>query len=227
MAGKKKQSRARVPLSDERVFMAALEIADSDGLDGLSMRAVGQRLGVEAMSLYKHVANKQAMLDGLVELVFAQMALPPARLGWKSGLRARTIAARTVLLEHRWAAALIEGSLTPGAERLRHHDALIGLLRAGGFSVELAYHAYLTIDSYLYGFVLQEIWWPFEPEQRPELIDALRPAVQLAQYPHLAELMAHVSRRARKRATRVSAYAREFEFGLDLILDGLEREKRR
>lgn len=198
-----------------------MAVADDEGLDAVTMRAVATRLGVEAMSLYRHVANKDDILDGLVELVVEKMEVPTLEQGWRAGLRARATSARTVLLAHRWGAMLIEGRLSPGPRRLRLYEATLDVLRRSGFSAELAYSAQLTLDSYLYGYVLQEVTWPWEPEERPELIESLRDAIPRDLFPRLAETMDLVA----DRGANPASYARDFEFGLDLVLDGLERAR--
>ncbi|MBZ4418128.1 TetR/AcrR family transcriptional regulator C-terminal domain-containing protein [Myxococcus sp. RHSTA-1-4] len=221
------KKRARAPLTRERVLLTALSIADARGLDAVTMREVAQRLGVEAMSLYKHVANKDEILDGLIELVMSEMVVPSPESGWKAGLRAKARSMREVLLRHRWAAVLIESRVSPGPARLRLHNAGLRVLREGGFSVEQAYSAYLMLDSYIYGFVLQEVCWPFEPEERPDVAESLRPAIPPDEYPYLVEAMNFVMTRSLEQARRgvnsAASYAAEFEFGLDVILDGLER----
>jgi AcrR family transcriptional regulator len=218
---------ARLPLTRERVLAAAMTLADAGGIDALSMRKLAQQLGVEAMSLYKHVANKDDLLDGLVDQIFAQMTPPSPHDDWRVGLRARADSVRQALLRHRWAAPLIESRVSPGPARLRHHDRVLGALRGAGFSVALAYSAFLTIDSYIYGFVLQEVWWPFSHDERPEVIDALRPAISPTEYPHLVEVMnlvmAQTSPPDRDLTAVASSYDADFSFGLDLILDGLAR----
>jgi AcrR family transcriptional regulator len=209
------------------VLEAAMSLADARGLEAVSMREVARRLGVEAMSLYKHVANKDDILDGLVDRVMAEMEIPAQGAGWRAGLRARALSARRVLLRHRWAAMLIESRVSPGPARLRHHNAVIQVLREAGFSIELAYSAFLTLDSYIYGFVLQEVWSPMQVEARPELIENLRPAIAPSEYPYIVEMMTFVMNRSsestRGSASIAASYATDFEFGLDLVLDGLER----
>ena len=143
------------------------------------MRNLGEVLGVEAMSLYNHVANKSELLDGMVDLVFGEIDLPGGESDWRSAMRRRAISARTVLSRHRWAIGLMESRTTPGPATLRHHDAVIGSLRGGGFSVEMAAHAFSVLDSYIYGFALQEANLPFDTgEETAELAQAI-----MAQFP--------------------------------------------
>jgi AcrR family transcriptional regulator len=221
----------RAALSHERIVEAAVAMADEAGVEALTMRGLGERLGVKAMSLYKYFATKDELLDALVERVAGEIPLEVASpdVRWEERVRARALAMRRVLLRHRWAAMLMESRLVPGASRLALHEQMLATLRGAGFEVELAYHAYQVIDSYLYGFVLQEVAWPFEPEQRPEVLDELMPHVDAAQYPNLAEIMAFVGTQAASPEQPAgpghAAYEAEFLFGLELILEGLERRR--
>ena len=218
----------RIPLTRERVLRVAVSFADENGIESLSMRKLGQKLGVEAMSLYNHVANKDDILDGIVEMVVGEFAVPPDEADWRVALRQTARSVHEVLLRHPWASALIESRVTPTRVRFRYHDAVIGTLRRAGFSIELAYKAQLTIDSYVYGFTLQEVSWPFDPEERSDVAATLQRQVAPDEYPNLTEMMglmmqARITSAARKGTV---AYEAEFEFGLDLILDGLERVRR-
>ncbi|MGH3736069.1 MAG: TetR/AcrR family transcriptional regulator [Micromonosporaceae bacterium] len=208
----------RVPLSRDRVLRTAVQLADEAGVGALTMRKLADRLGVEAMSLYHHVKNKDEILDGMVDKVFAEIELPDSGDGWKTAMRHRAVSARQALVRHPWAIGLLDSRASPGPATLRHHDAVIGCLRRGGFSVAMVAHAFSAIDSYVYGFALQELSLPFqsgpELEQVAEQIMRELPA---AEYPHFTELVSeHVLRPG-------YAYADEFEFGLDLVLDGLDR----
>ncbi|WP_222194443.1 TetR/AcrR family transcriptional regulator [Modestobacter italicus] len=209
---------ARAPLNRELVLRAAMALAGESGIEALSMRKLGQSLGVEAMSLYHHVANKDDLLDGMVDAVFAEVDLPVEGVGWRTAMRRRALSMREVLSRHGWAIGLMDSRTTPGPATLRHHDAVIGCLRAGGFSVALTAHAFSLMDSYVYGFVLQERALPFETaEQTTEVAQAMLAQFPAGAYPHLAELAtAHVLQPGYD-------YGDEFEFGLDLVLDGLER----
>ncbi len=211
-------ARPRVWLNRRRVLQAALALADEDGIESLTMRKLGEAVGVEAMSLYNHVANKADLLDGLIDVVFSEINLPSGEDSWKAAMRQRAIAARAVLSRHRWAIGLMESRTSPGPATLRHHDAVIGCLRDAGFSVELAAHAYSALDSYIYGFALQERGLPFDtPERTSEVTQAIMAQFRPDQYPHLTEVaVEHVLQPGYD-------YGKEFEFGLDLILDGLER----
>jgi len=214
-----KQSRTeiepRAPLSKERVFQAALALADERGIEALTMRALGEELGVEAMSLYYYVANKDELLDGMVDVVFSEIELPTADVDWKTAMRRRAISTREALARHRWAVGLLESSMKPGPANFRLHDAVLACLREAGFSVENAVHAYSLQDAYIYGFALQEKAMPVDsPEQLAEAAGDLRRQFTAAEYPHIAETIdEHV--------TKGYDFADEFEFGLELILDGL------
>ncbi|TLF81132.1 TetR/AcrR family transcriptional regulator [Nocardia cyriacigeorgica] len=207
----------RAPLSRERVIAVAVRLADEKGEAGVTMRAVAAGLGVEAMSLYNHVAGREDILDGMVDAVFAEIDLPAANSDWKSAMRERAHSTRAALRRHRWAVGLMDSRSHPGPATLRHHDAVLGVLRAAGFSVAMAAHAFSVIDSYLYGFVLQELSLPFT--DRAELDDIATGILSDApadDYPHLSELIADHALRPDY------SYADEFEFGLTLILDALQ-----
>jgi AcrR family transcriptional regulator len=205
-------------LSRERVLRAAVAVADSGGIESLTMRRLGQDLGVEAMSLYKHVANKEDLLDGMVDLVFAEIALPNGDQGWRAAMRERAVSARAALTRHPWATALMQSRTAPGAATLHHHDTVIGTLRTAGFSVALTAHAFSAIDAYVYGFALQERSLPFDtPEEAEEVGRQMFARMPPGAFPHLTELtVEHVLQPGYD-------YGAEFEYGLDLVLDGLDR----
>jgi AcrR family transcriptional regulator len=210
----------RIPLTKQRVLGAAVVLADRDGVRALSMRKLAQELGVEAMSLYHHVANKDAILDGIVDVVFSEIDLPSGEADWKVAMRHRAISAREALCRHPWATGLMESRSTPGPATLRHHDAVLGILRTAGFSVELAAHANSLLDSYIYGFALQEANLPFDtPQETAELAQTIMAEFPADAYPHLTEMaVQHVLRLGYD-------YGNEYQFGLDLILDGLDRAR--
>jgi AcrR family transcriptional regulator len=185
------------------------------------MRRLGEDLGVEAMSLYKHVANKDALLDGMVDLVFGEIELPSGDTDWRTAMRERAVSARAALTRHPWATALMQSRSTPGPATLRHHDTVIGTLRQGGFSVELTAHAFSVLDGYIYGFALQERSLPFDtPEEAEEVGRQMFARMPAGEFPHLTELtLQHVLQPGYD-------YGHEFEYGLDLILDGLDRALR-
>ena len=216
----KPATKARTPLNRERVLRAGVAFADENGIGSLTMRKLGGALGVEAMSLYNHVANKDELLDGMVDLVFGEIELPAPGADWKSAMRARAISAREVLSRHRWAIALMSSRTSPGPATLRHHDAVLASLRGGGLSVELAAHAFSALDSYIYGFALQEASLPFDTEEETtEVAEMILKQFRPDDYPHLTELTVEHILKPEYR------YAAEFEFGLDLILDGLEKAR--
>ena len=216
-----RRSTARPRLTRNLILEAGVALADREGIEALSMRKLGGELGVEAMSLYNHVASKSDLLDGMVDLVFSEIVSPSGEGSWQQQMRNRVGSAREALKSHPWAIGLMDSRLTPGPATLRHHDAVIGVLRQAGFPVEMAAHAYSVLDSYLYGFVLQEISLPFDsPEESAEVARAMLAAMPGDEYPHLREL-----------ATRHVLqpdydYSDEFGFGLGLVIDGLERALR-
>jgi AcrR family transcriptional regulator len=192
--------------------------ADEGGLETFSMRSLADSLGVAPMSLYRHVANKDDLVDSMVDLVFSEVELPPGGDDWKTAMRRRAISVRAALTRHPWAIGLMESRPNPGPATLRHHDAVIGSLRQAGFSIVMAAHAYSLMDSYIYGFALQQQNLPFDASDVPPAIarDFLE-QFPADEYPHLAEFtVEHVMKPGYD-------YGAEFEFGLDLILDGLER----
>lgn len=213
-----KRAQRREPLTRERAWQAALKLADQGGIDSLSMRKLGQELGVEAMALYYHFANKEEVLDGAIDLVFSEIDLPATGAHWKTSMRQRAISARQVLSRHRWAIGLMESRAKPGLANLRHHDAVIGSLRAAGFDIAMAAHAYSLLDSYIYGFALTKMSLPFDTSE--EVAQVAQNMLQLSllnEYPHLLEMLTeHVAKGGYD-------YDDEFEYGLDVLLDGLER----
>lgn len=206
----------RVPLSRGRVLRGALDLADAGGIDSLTIRSLAHELGVKPMSVYYHVANKEQILDGIVDLVFREIALPSPEGDWRSEMRRRAISARAVLKRHPWAIGLLQSRTIPGPATLRHHDAVIGTLRAAGFSVEMTAHAYALLDSYMYGFAVQEAALPFKG------LDAVAEAgepqlVPADEYPHLIEMATqHILQPGYD-------FGDEFEPGLTVILDALAR----
>ncbi len=218
----KKRAKKRKPVSRQRALSVAVELADSGGLADLTMRHLAEALGVEAMSLYHHFQNKHAILDGMIDLVFGEIEPPPRELSWREAMKRRASSARAALVRHPWAISLMESRRAPGPATLEHHDAVLGSLRGGGLSVPLTAHAYAVLDSYIYGFVHTELNLPFQStEETHEVAKSIFEALPPGAYPHLVELtMEHVLKPG-------YAYAHEFEFGLDLILDGLERMRLR
>ncbi len=217
MSGSAARRKARSPLTRERVLQAALRLADQGGVEALSMRTLGQELGVEAMSLYNHVRNKDDVLDGLVDIVFGEIDVPCETRDWKAAMRGRARSAREVLARHRWAIPLMESRTQAGPQNLRHHDSVLRCLRESGFSVQMAAHAYSLIDSYIYGFALEQANLPFDTgPEAAELAETLMK--QFADsYPYLAEITTELIMKPGY------SYSAEFEFGLEAVLDGLER----
>jgi AcrR family transcriptional regulator len=213
---------ARVPLNQDRVLRAALVLADEAGVEALTMRRLAKELGVEAMSLYNHVPSKDALLNGIVNLVFEEIEPPSPDDEWRDAMRKRAVSTRAALRRHPWAVGLMEGGSTPGPANARIHEACLACLRGAGFSLAETVHAYNVQDSYIYGFALQERALPDSFED-PE-VSAQVAARQLAQipadeFPFIREMVGdHIARHG-------FDYAAEFAFGLDLILDALVRRR--
>ena len=210
-------------LSRERVLKAAVELADREGIDAVTMRRLAESLGAGAMSLYHHVPNKDALLDGMVDLVFAEIELPSAGIEWKEALRGRAISTREALRRHPWAVGRMEATNSPGPADLRLHDAVLGCLRQAGFSVPLAVQAYSVQDAYIYGFALQEKTLAmgsqeaFAGSAKARVEEAESRIADVARlYPNLAEVVGGYV------AEQGFDAAGAFRFGLDVILDGLE-----
>jgi AcrR family transcriptional regulator len=214
------RSERRVPLTRERVLQTAVDRADHGGLEALTMRKLGQELGVEAMALYHHFANKDDLVDGMVDIVFGEIDLPATGADWKTAMRQRAISVRDALARHRWAIGLMESRRSPGPANLGHHDAVIGSLRAGGFDIAMAAHTYSLLDSYIYGFALTKMNLPFQSsEEVGDVAQAMLARFPVGEYPHLLEILTdHVMKPGYD-------YGDEFEYGLDLILDGLQRTR--
>jgi AcrR family transcriptional regulator len=206
----------RKPLSRDRVLQAAIRLADEGGLESVSMRRLGQALRVEAMSLYKHVADKEDILDGIADLVMGDFEVPPGDVDWKTAIRRGAVSAHEALLRHPWASSLIESRVTAGPARLRYLDAVIGVLSAAGFSMPIVSRAVMALDSHTYGFVLQELAWPFDAASAPEAAETFARGLPSGDYPNLLAM-------AEMAATAPNGVPVDFAFGLDLILDGLER----
>jgi AcrR family transcriptional regulator len=208
----------RPALSRDRVLRAAVAIADAGGIGRLTIRSLAEELSVKPMSVYHYVANKDEILHGIVDLVFSEIELPSAGADWQAEMRRRAASARQVLKCHPWAIGLMESRTAPGPATLRHHDAVIGALRAAGFSVAMTAHAYALLDSYIYGFALQEASLPFKgPETVGDVAEPILQQFPAGKYPHFVEM-----------ATEYVLqpgydFGNEFEFGLNLILDALTR----
>ena len=215
--GTQLRTEPRVPWTRAQLLRAAIDLADLRGIESLSMRKLSQELGGAPMSLYNHVSNKGDLLDGMIDALFSEIELPVGE-HWKTAMRQRAISVRTVMTRHPWALGLMESRKTPGPATLRHHDAVIGCLRDAGFSIQLAAHAFSALDSYIYGFALQERSLAFgSPEETSLLAQEFLRHFPAKDYPRLAELtIEHVLQPGYD-------YGDEYEFGLDLILDGLEK----
>jgi AcrR family transcriptional regulator len=208
----------RAPLNRERVLRAAVALVDEHGIDALTMRELGLRLGVEAMSLYNHVANKDDILDGMIDLVVGEIDLPEDVVGWRQAMRTRAISAQAVFARHPWASPLIDSRQSSGPARLRYFDWVLGTLRQAGFSLEMAAHAFSVLDSYIYGFGRQSLNTSVGPDADPqEMAEAFLRAIPADEYPYLREMTVGYSVAGGRDEDA------DFAFGLDLILDGLER----
>ena len=208
----------RPRLTRERVIQAALSVADSGGLGSLTIRSLAKELGAKPMSVYYHVANKDDILAALVDIVFSEIQLPVPGGDWRSEMRKRASSAREVLGRHRWAIGLLESRTDPGPANLRHHDTVIATLQTAGFSAELIAHAYALIDSYVYGSALQEAALPFQgPERDGDVMKSIMEQMPADEYPHLVHMATSYYLRPGY------DFGDEFGFGLDLILDGIER----
>ena len=206
----------RSGLTRAGIVAAAVGVADAEGVAALSMRSVGKRLGVEAMSLYHHVANKEDLLDGMVDAVFAEFHAPEVGGAWREEMRARHHSARAVLKKHPWAVGMMDSRRNAGFETLRHHDAVLGCLREAGFSLALTGHAFAVLDAHLYGFLVQELSLAFDGEQDlAELGEQILTALPEGQLPYFREFtLEHALQPGYD-------FGDEFEVGLELLLDGL------
>jgi AcrR family transcriptional regulator len=231
MAKLQPATEPRAPLSKERVVHAAVALAQREGIESLTMRKLADELGAGAMSLYHYVPNKEELLDGMVDIVFNEIELPSTDVDWKTAMRRRAISTREALNRHRWAVGLMESRRNPGPASFRLHDAVLGCLREGGFSVEMTIQAYSVIDAYMYGFALQEKSVPFESAEESaavaeeqtrqfgERAEEQQSAALAEEFPYLAEVVAgHVAKVGYD-------FGAAFEYGLDLILDALEQRR--
>ncbi|MGW6172130.1 TetR/AcrR family transcriptional regulator [Arthrobacter sp. NPDC055138] len=210
----------RLALTRQRIVDAAIEHADKAGLEALTMRAVAGLLKSAPMALYRHVANRDDLIDAMIDVVFSEIALPLGGADWKSAMRDRGISLRDVLSRHRWAIGLMESRRHPGPANLRHHDAVIGKLRAAGFDVAMVAHAYSLLDSYIYGYATTTMNFPFKTEaEMATMAEDMFEPFPAKEYPNLAEFVTdHVMQPGYE-------HANEFEYGLNLILDSLERAR--
>lgn len=216
-ARKQRQVASEAGLSRQRVVVEAIRLADREGVNGLSMRRLAGELGAGAMSLYHYVASKDELLDAMIDSIYEEIELPPEEIDWQSAIRRRALSARQVLVSHPWAIGLLESRTSPGPANLRHHEAVFACLRRAGFPLLMATHANWLLDSYVYGFALQEASLPFDTagELSVMITDVYLPQLLPEEFPYLNESAA---------ALVAAGYdpAEEFIFGLDLILSALE-----
>jgi AcrR family transcriptional regulator len=211
------KAASSTPLSRERIVSAAVALADAEGFESLSMRKLAEELDAAPMSLYRHVANKDELLDGMIDLVFGEAEVRSSQPNWKAEMRERAFATRSALSRHRWANGLMESRTSPGPANARYHNAFIGCLREAGFPFRQAVHAYNAVQSYTYGFCLQERYLSFEtPEESAELATTTL-ADHADEYPYIAEVAAEFAKSGGYN------FDEEFEIALDLILDAIER----
>lgn len=208
---------SRRPLTRERILVIAVEIADKDGVGAVTMRAVATRLGVEAMSLYNHVANKEDILDGMVDLVIEQIDVPAESDDWRTAMHRRAMSARGVFGRHRWAPMLLDSRQSSGPARLHYFDSVLGALMRAGFSLDSASRAFSLLDSYVYGFGIQQFNFSAEGDAPPEaMAEAILAFIPAEEYPYLHRMASH--------AMQVGYDPEaDFAFGLEMILDGLQR----
>ncbi|MFJ6456324.1 TetR/AcrR family transcriptional regulator [Paenarthrobacter sp. NPDC091669] len=209
----------RPPLSRERVLECAIALADESGIDALTIRTLAHSMGTKPMSLYYYVANKDEILDGIVDMVFSEIELPAPEGDWREEMELRAHRVRSTLRRHPWAVGLLESRSAPGPATLRHHEATLATLRTAGFSVQLTAHAYALLDSYIYGFAVQEAALPFEGRDTAAAITSpILERFTTGEYPRMVEIaVEHVLKPGYD-------FGDEFQFGLDLILDGLSRQ---
>ena len=216
-ANERRRPAAEAGLSKPRLVVEAIRLADDEGVEGLSMRRLAGALGAGAMSLYHYVANKEELLDAMIDVVFEEIELPPEGTDWQTAMRRRSASARQVLARHPWAVGLMESRTSPGPANLRHREAVTACLRRAGFSVVMATHANWLLDVYVYGFALQEASLPFDtPDEFAGMTeDVYLPQLPPEQFPYLNESAAELL---------AAGYdpADEFDFGLDLVLAALE-----
>jgi len=210
---------AEASLSKQRVVRQAIRLADTEGVTNLSMRRLAAELEAGAMSLYHYVANKEELLDAMIDVVFDEIEPPTGGGDWKAAMHQRAVSARQVLRRHPWAIPLVQSRTNPGPANLRHHEAVTACLREAGFSVQMTTHANWLLDSYVYGFALQEASLPFDTaEELADMAeDVFIPQIPPDEYPYLHEAAATLAQGGYDPSDA-------FTFGLDLILDALEAE---
>jgi AcrR family transcriptional regulator len=212
------EARPRIPLSKERVLQAAMILADEEGIEALSMRRLADQLGVKAMSLYNHVANKDDLLDGIVDATYLEIVIPSSDADWKSQIRELAVSAHETMLRHPWASGL-QSQRSPGPGRLRYGDTLLGYFRDSGFSKNLTYHAYHIVESYVLGFTSQVLSYRnVDMEQFEDVAASFMRGDFLEEFPHFSE---HVQQHVEPDPGQDDVDA--YELGLDVLLGGLER----
>jgi AcrR family transcriptional regulator len=209
---------SKPPLTPDRVIHGAVALADEIGIDAFTIRKLADAIDVKPMTIYHHLPNKEAIIDGMVNQVFSEIDLPPTDLDWRAAIMLRSRSMRLVLAKHPWASPLMESRTSPGMATLQHHDAVLGCFRAAGFSLELTGHAYAVIDAFLYGFALQEATLPATGgDEMSELAASIADQMPVDDFPRFAEFtIEHVLQPGYD-------FGNEFEFGLNLILDGIDR----
>ncbi len=213
------KAKRRAPLTTEKVLTTALRMADRKGIESLSMRNLGQALKVEAMSIYNHVPSKERLLDGLVELVVGELEPPELGSEWRSAMRRRALTAHRVLMQHPWATMLLVSRMNIGPNMLRYIDRTVGCLREAGFSWAMADHAWNTLDAFVYGFTLQRLNFPLEPQQYAPAAKQFLPLIPVEQFPYMNGLSQEII------AGRHDGL-QHLELGLELLLNGLEQLRR-
>jgi len=214
----------RLPLSRERVLQAAVELADREGIDGLSMRRLGQELGVEAMALYRHVGSKEELLDGMVDAVMSEVDTPINGGDWRTVLRSRILSARQAQLRHPWASAVFTSRQNASPRMLEYMNSMAGILREGGFSVDLTHHAMHVLGARVVGFSQELFDDSSAAAVDPELLATMQKQLAI-QYPYIGEILAQVNHDESTIVGTGCDDQWEFEFGLDIILEGLERAR--
>lgn len=218
MDNKFRKKRPKKPLTREMILKRAMKMADQQGLEKLSMRKLAGKLGVEAMSLYNHVKNKDDILDGIVDLIFLEVEWP-MEVDWKEAMRERSLSIRQVIKKHPWAIHILESRPNPGPITLGYHDRVIKCLRQANFSLRLTSHAFSTLDAFTFGFVMQEQALPFETEDELKIVaDEILNSFPKQMFPNLFELTSEYILQTGY------SYANEFLFGLELVIDGLDRQ---
>ncbi|MCB1177026.1 MAG: TetR/AcrR family transcriptional regulator [Leptospiraceae bacterium] len=214
----KPQDPRAKPLNRENILKVALKLADSKGIESLSMRKLAEKLHVKAMSLYNHVKDKDDVLSGIVDIVVGKISLPEDNIEWKTAMRQRAISAHEILLGHPWASSVLMSQSNVGPEALGYIDKTLGFFRRAGFSIEMADHGWNLLDSYIYGYTLQELNYPFDMKKVKLVAKDYLPF--LKEYPYLLELTQYIVDSSYKKNFQG---VHDFSFGLEIILDGLEK----